>query len=247
MRDLVLVCGLTAEYKPSCASFLSSLVLRNDLKLEWTKHILLRDTFLLFDLVFFCLATFLCLIFHLLFSLNFLPPAFSFDLHFLLKLLFTFTALSSSSPHLYSPTPHRTPACSGFFFPIALFLYYILLGFFRPHSSILSFVRLCLLTCLSAAEGRLSICHRRLHGGPVKQVQEVRAHVNTSLRKERERTCLLGTGMPVFLSREMHHSELFWSVSLVAEREEVRERRCKGRGEEMCVHEAQLCLLNWIW
>lgn len=36
-----------------------------------------------------------------------------------------------------------------------------------------------------------------------------------------------------FLER-MHHSELFWSVSLVAKREEVRERGCKGRGEETC-------------
>lgn len=84
-----------------------------------------------FDLVLFCLATFFLVssvlyftyYFHLTF---FLPPAFSFDLQFLTKLLFTFTVLSRSSPHLYSPSP--SPSCSVFF-SIALFLYHIPLVF----------------------------------------------------------------------------------------------------------------------
>lgn len=165
-----------------------------------------------------------------------------------MKLLFTFTVFCRFSPHLYSPP---LPVCSVFFHCIIFIPHPTCFFFFlcvHPHSSILSFVQLCLLTCLSAAEGKLSICHRRLHGGGKKQVQEVRAHVNTSLRRERERTCLLGTGTPVSLSQE---NAPFWAILVcliscweTSEREGVRGEE---KRRDACVHEAQLCLLNWIW
>lgn len=159
--------------------------------------------FLLFDLVLSCLATFFLIssalyftyYFHLTFSLQPFLLTFSFSRNFCLLSQF------SPDPLIICILYSRPNQPCLFIFHCIIFIPHPTC-FFCPHSSILCFVLLCLLTCLSAAEGRLSICHCRLYGSRVKQVQEVRAHVNTSLRSERERTCLPGTGMPVSLSRE---------------------------------------------
>lgn len=247
-RSLSVVSQLSRWYdeeKSSCSSFHCSLVQLNVLKSECTKHVPLRGSFFWFSSLLpgHLLSRLLCLIFHLLFSLNFLSPSSLFFWPSVSHETFVYfhSSLQILSSSVFSIPP---PPPVLFFFPLHYF-YTTSHLFFCPHSSILSFVQLCLLTCLSPPEGRLSICHRRLHGGRAKQVQEVRAYVNTSLRSKRERACLLGTGMPVSLSRE---NAPFWAILVCLIRcWEVTERRCKGRGEEICVHEAQLCSLNWIW
>lgn len=115
-KSLLVVSELSRCYdeeKSSCPSFHSSLM-----EAEWSQ-VRTDQAYSLGGLLFFFFFTFwfsfllpghllsrlLCLIFHLLFSLNFLPPAFSFDLQFLLKLLFTFTAPDSLLICILHPHP----------------------------------------------------------------------------------------------------------------------------------------------
>lgn len=92
--------------------------------------------FLLFDLVLFCLATFFLvssvLYFTYYFSLNFLPPAFSFDLQCLMKLLVTFSFLQILSLSIFS-----TPPSLFCFFPLHYFyttshLFFCVSSFIHP-------------------------------------------------------------------------------------------------------------------